>query len=81
MTSQQSRRKSQVSINNVLSQQYDPLQQMNLQNMAMMNMQPVFGGMSDTGAAPDSNGGTMMQGIQIHPFQMYQTNLAGSTLA
>lgn len=38
MTSQQSRRKSQVSINNVLSQQYDPLQQMNLQNMAMMNM-------------------------------------------
>ena len=35
MTSQQSRRKSQVSINNMLNQQIDPIQQMNLQGMNM----------------------------------------------
>jgi hypothetical protein len=59
MTSQQSRRKSQVSINNIGQQQMDPFQQMHLQGMAMqMNMmnQPFVGGLSDTGAPPDSSG-------------------------
>lgn len=61
MTSQQSRRKSQVSINNMLNQQIDPIQQMNLQGMGMamgmgLNSGGGFGGLSDTGAAPDSSG-------------------------
>jgi hypothetical protein len=43
-----------------------------------------FGGMSDTGAPPDSSGGSMMnmnmmQGV--HPMQMYQSNFNGSSLA
>jgi len=50
----------------------DPMQQMQLQGMAMqmMNNQPTFGGMSDTGAPPDSSGGSMMQMPmqgQMHP--------------
>jgi len=49
---------------------------MGLQGMALqMNFmnQSAFGGMSDTGAPPDSSGGQMM-----HPMQMYQTNFTGS---
>lgn len=43
--------------------------------------------MSDTGAAPDSSGGSstmnMMgqNGEQMHPMQMYQTNFTGRSLA
>ena len=42
-----------------------------------------FGGLSDTGAAPDNSGGSqMMGGVQgMHPMQMYQTNFTGSSLA
>ena len=71
MTSQQSRRKSQVSINNMINQQMDPLQAMNGINFQQMNQmganmalgmglqsQGFVGGMSDTGAAPDNSGGS-----------------------
>lgn len=70
MTSQQSRRKSQASVNNVANQHIDPLS-VNYQgpgvNMGGMTFQgqTFIGGMSDTGAAPDSSGGqvvTMIQG-------------------
>lgn len=49
-----------------------------------------FGGMSDTGAPPDSSGGSMlnmniMAGsgnfAGVHPMQMYQSNFNGSSLA
>ena len=83
MTSQQSRRKSQVSINNMINQQIDPLQAMNFQGMNMAmgmglhNQNGFVGGMSDTGAAPDnSSGGAMMQ-IGMYPHQ----NFTGSSLA
>ena len=70
-------------MNNMQNQQYEQMQQMQLQGMAMqMNMmnQPVFGGMSDTGAPPDSSGGSMLQ-VPMHPMQMYQTNFTNSQLA
>lgn len=65
----------------------DPLQ-MNFQQMGQMGMalqgQP-FGGMSDTGAAPDSSGGSAMlinmMAPGSHQMQMYQTNFTGSSLA
>lgn len=45
----------------MLNQQIDPIQQMNLQGMGMamgmgLNSGGGFGGLSDTGAAPDSSG-------------------------
>jgi len=55
-----------------------------------MHGQAGFGGMSDTGAPPDSSGGSMinmniMAGsgnfAQVHPMQMYQSNFNGSSLA
>lgn len=65
-------------------QQYEQIQQMHLQGMAMqMNLmqQPgIFSGMSDTGAPPDSSGGSMLQ-VPMHPMQMYQTNFSGSQMA
>ena len=72
MTSQQSRRKSQVTSNNMLNNQnqiVDPLQQMNFHSMGM-GLHVGFGGMSDTGAAPDSNG-SMMNMLNMHPMQIY----------
>lgn len=103
MTSQQSRRKSQVSINNMMTNQGanvmiqqqmagDPLHMMNFHGQMGpmttglgigMHGQGGFGGMSDTGAPPDSSGGSMMNMnmIQVHPMQMYQSNFNGSSLA
>lgn len=77
------------------NQQIDPLQAMNYQgmNMAMgmqqmnngVNMQMGYiGGMSDTGAAPDSSGSSMINignNGAMHPMQMYQSNFTGSSLA
>ena len=62
---------------------------MNMQgmNMAMSGMMGIginsgggaFGGMSDTGAAPDNSGGQIMN---MHPMQMFQAgNFTGSSLA
>lgn len=48
---------------------------MNLQGMGMnmnINTSANFGGLSDTGAAPDQG---------MHPNQMYQSNFVGSSLA
>ena len=62
MTSQQSRRKSQASVNNVVNQQIDPLSinyaGPNVGGMTFQG-QNFIGGMSDTGAAPD-NGMVLM---------------------
>jgi hypothetical protein len=70
-------------MNNMVNHhQLDHIQQMNLQGIAMqMNImgQP-FGGMSDTGAPPDSSGSSMLQ-VPMHPMQMYQTNFTNSQLA
>lgn len=60
---------------------------MNLQAMGMhmagmgLNSGGGFGGLSDTGAAPDSSGSQMIHGQGMHPMQMYQTNFTGSSLA
>ena len=63
---------------------------MNLQGMGMamgmgLNSGGGFGGLSDTGAAPDSSGSQMMgvqnQAMGMHPMHMYQTNFTGSSLA
>ena len=47
--------------------------------------QAFVGGMSDTGAAPDSSGGSAMlinmMAPGSHQMQMYQTNFTGSSLA
>jgi hypothetical protein len=43
-----------------------------------------IGGMSDTGAAPDSSGSSMINIANngaMHPMQMYQSNFTGSSLA
>mmetsp|Transcript_16987 Transcript_16987/g.26166 ORF Transcript_16987/g.26166 Transcript_16987/m.26166 type:complete len:107 (+) Transcript_16987:1868-2188(+) len=59
MTSQQSRRKSQVSINNMINHQIDPIS-MNFpgpQGGMSFQGQAFISGMSDTGAAPDNSGG------------------------
>jgi len=58
-------------MNNMVNNQMEHFQNMNLHGMAMqMNiMGQQFGGMSDTGAPPDSSG-SMMQ-VPIHPMQMY----------
>lgn len=64
---------------------------MNMQgiNMTMSGMMGIginsgggaFGGMSDTGAAPDSSGGQMMN-MMGHPMQMFAGgNFTGSSLA
>jgi|APSaa5957512535_1039671.scaffolds.fasta_scaffold43877_2 hypothetical protein len=46
-----------------------------------MNTGGGFGGLSDTGAAPDSSGSHQMMGVGMHPMNMYQTNFTGSSLA
>ena len=78
MTSQQSRRKSQVSINNHGKQQIDPIQQLGLNGITMQMINAgTFGGMSDTGAPPDSSGSSM----NMNPIQSFQTNFTASQLA
>lgn len=59
---------------------------MGLQGMGLamnmgMNTGGGFGGLSDTGAAPDSSGSHQMMGVGMHPMNMYQTNFTGSSLA
>ena len=66
----------------------DPLS-MNFQQMGQMGMalqgQAFVGGVSDTGAAPDSSNGSAMlinmMAPSAHQMQMYQTNFTGSSLA
>ena len=53
--------------------------------MGMALQGQAFGGVSDTGAAPDSSGGPAMLINMMAPgsnqMQMYQTNFTGSSLA